>query len=107
MTEGPIRLQPLVPTLPLDDPDFREIVEHFVVRLAERLDEIEAAFAARDLTAVAKLGHWLKGTGGSVGFADFTEPSSHLEELAREGRVEEIPNQIARLREIAARIVLD
>jgi len=96
-----------VPTLPLDDPDFREIVENFVARLGERLDEMDSALATLDLSALAKLAHWLRGTGGSVGFADFTEPSTRLEDLARERRVAEIPDTLRHLRELAARIVID
>ncbi len=102
-----VGLPPLVPTLPLDDPDFREIVENFVARLGERLDEMDSALATLDLSALAKLAHWLRGTGGSVGFADFTEPSTRLEDLAREGRVAEIPDTLRHLRELAARIVID
>jgi PAS domain S-box-containing protein len=101
------RVERLVSTLPLGDPDFREIVEQFVGRLGERLDMIERAFETNDLPGLAKLAHWLKGTGGSVGFADFTEPSSQLEDLARDGRIEGIPDAIARLRQIAARIIVD
>ncbi|HET6327670.1 MAG TPA: PAS domain S-box protein [Planctomycetaceae bacterium] len=103
----PPRLERLVSSLPVDDPDFREIVEQFVGRLGERLDAIENAFAALDLTEVAKLAHWLKGTGGSVGFPDFTEPSAELEERAIQGRIEAIPEAIGRLRQIAARIAVD
>jgi PAS domain S-box-containing protein len=103
----PARHERLVSTFPVDDPDFREIVEHFVTRLDERLDAIESAFSTLDLGEIAKLAHWLKGTGGSVGFADFTEPSATLEDLAIKGRVEAIPEVIARLRRIAARIVVD
>jgi PAS domain S-box-containing protein len=100
-------LEPLSSSLPMEDPDFREIVEQFVGRLGERLDAIERAFVAQDLAEVAKVAHWLKGTGGSVGFADFTEPSAALEEWALTGRVESIPDAIGRLRHIAARIAID
>ncbi len=100
-------LPPLVPTLPLDDPDFREIIESFVASLGERLDEMERTLAALDLSALAKLAHWLRGTGGSVGFPDFTDPSTRLEDLAREGRLEEIPAVLRELRELAGRIVLN
>ncbi len=78
-----------------------------MARLGERLDEMDSALATLDLSALAKLAHWLRGTGGSVGFADFTEPSTRLEDLARERRVAEIPDTLRHLRELAARIVID
>ncbi|HEV8002699.1 MAG TPA: PAS domain S-box protein [Planctomycetaceae bacterium] len=104
---GPACFERLVSSLPIEDPDFREIVEHFVARLPERLDAIEKAFAALDLSEVSRLAHWLKGTGGSVGFAAFTEPSAELEELAVKGQIEAIPEAIGRLRQIASRIAVD
>jgi PAS domain S-box-containing protein len=102
-----VRADRLVSTLPLQDADFREIVAHFVNQLGERLQAIEEAFEARDLAAVAKLSHWLRGTGGSVGFAQFTEPSSLLEDLARRGDLTGMPEAIDQLRRIAARITVD
>jgi signal transduction histidine kinase/HPt (histidine-containing phosphotransfer) domain-containing protein len=106
-TAAPGDLERIVSSLPVADPDFREIVEDFVVRIGERLDAIEEAFAALDLSEVAKLAHWLKGTGGSVGFAAFTEPSAELEDLAIKGQIEAIPGTIGRLRQIASRIAVD
>ena len=32
---------------------------------------------------LARAAHWLKGAGGTVGFAEFVEPSAHLEEIAK------------------------
>jgi HPt (histidine-containing phosphotransfer) domain-containing protein len=101
------RADRLISTLPVDDADFREIVVHFVNQLSERLQAIEQAFEARDLVAIAKLSHWLRGTGGSVGFAQFTEPSLLLEDLARRGDLTGMPGAIDQLRQIAARIMVD
>ena len=35
-----------------------------------------------DLTQLAKLAHWLKGSGGTAGFDDFTAPAAELEQLS-------------------------
>jgi PAS domain S-box-containing protein len=92
-------------SLPLDRPRFRQIVQHFIERLPDRLDEMQAARKADDLDGLAEIAHWLKGAGGTVGFDCFTQPAQHLEELARQGRAEGIDSclqEIARLADALA-----
>jgi HPt (histidine-containing phosphotransfer) domain-containing protein len=91
----------------LDDPEFREIAEAFVTRLQEQLQAIEAAWLARDYDTLRGLAHWLKGSGGTVGFHDFTQPAKKLEELARaQEDGERVEQVIFTLRQLADRIVL-
>jgi len=73
---------PLVSSLPLDDEDIREIVQDFTDVLHEKMEAMEAACAARDGEALAQYAHWLKGSGGTVGFDDFTDPARQLETAA-------------------------
>src|SRR5439155_11961234 len=61
--------------LPIDDPDFKEVVLEFVDRLGERLSEVQNAWEQRELTQVAQIAHWLKGSGGTAGFDAFTLPA--------------------------------
>ena len=37
---------------------------------------------------LASLAHWLKGSGGTVGYDDFTEPATELEAHAKNGQME-------------------
>jgi HPt (histidine-containing phosphotransfer) domain-containing protein len=92
--------------LPTDDPDFRAVVEDFVVRLHERLAAMRRALAADDPAALAHLAHWLKGTGGTAGFSAFTEPAGKLERLARQGQTAGAADLIGQLECLAARIVV-
>jgi CheY-like chemotaxis protein len=94
----------LISTLPADDPDFREIVEEFVRHLAERLEAMRAAWAARNLHELRHLAHWLKGTGGTAGFPAFNEPARQLEAAAKGGQHAGIEPLIAELTALAARI---
>jgi len=70
--------QPLVSTLPMDDPEFREIAEEFADSLREKLIDMRAMWDARDSDGLRGLAHWLKGSAGSVGFDPFTEPATRL-----------------------------
>jgi CheY-like chemotaxis protein len=88
--DAPWRRPPLLSSLPMDDPDFRQIVEGFIQRLREQAVAMQAAWEQRDLAELARLSHWLKGAGGTVGFEALTEPAKKLELLAKQGRVAEI-----------------
>ena len=75
----------LTSSLPLDDPDFREIAEEFVERLREKAAAMQSALASGDFEELYELAHWLKGAGGTAGFAAFTAPAHRLEHSARVG----------------------
>jgi two-component system, sensor histidine kinase len=98
---------PILSTLPLDDPDFREIAEEFIVLLREQLQNARQAFASNDISELARLGHTLKGTAGGAGFDVLGTPAAQLEQLAKGNRVEEISSCLEVLEELAGRIVLD
>ena len=91
--------------LPTDDPDLREIVEEFVDCLHAKLPAMQAANARGDLAELARLAHWLKGSGGSAGFPILTVPARQVEKLARDAQCDAIEVVLAELLEISARIV--
>ncbi len=92
-------------TLLVEHPQFREFVEAFVEELQDRLDDMRAAFGQRDLRSLAELAHWLKGTGGTVGFDCFTEPAQRLETLAKRGCTEDIDVCLDELDNLAGQVV--
>ena len=51
---------------------------------------MQAAWELRDLEELARLAHWLKGAGGTLGFHALTEPAKKLEMLAKQEQVSEI-----------------
>jgi CheY-like chemotaxis protein/HPt (histidine-containing phosphotransfer) domain-containing protein len=90
--------------LPMDDREFREIVEEFVARLGRRLEEMRQACATDDLEALARLAHWLKGSGGTAGFPQLTDAADVLERAAREGNGEDAGRALEGLERLAVRI---
>ncbi len=87
MATDPMPDEPAAADAPIEsrlaaNPRFRPIVEKFVTRLDEQLKTMAVAWENRDLDELADLAHWLKGAGGTVGFDDFTEPASNLEQWA-------------------------
>ena len=62
-----------VVALPLDDPEFCEIVDDFLKDLPEYARSIRRAFAERDFGQLASHSHRLKGVSGMAGFAELME----------------------------------
>lgn len=96
--------QEIVSTLPVEIPEFAEIVRTFSTRVREELQAMDEALAKRDFESLARLAHWLKGSGGTVGFGDFTSPSAELEAHAKQGNLDKIEAMLAELWNLARRI---
>jgi HPt (histidine-containing phosphotransfer) domain-containing protein len=92
--------------LPDTHAKFRPIIEKFVDRLAGQLDAIDSALDAGRFDELANLAHWLKGSGGSVGFDHFTEPARDLEEYAKSQRTDLARHAVTAIKNLQSRIVL-
>ncbi len=98
---------PIVSRLRGSNPKFAKVIARFVSRLEEQLPAMDEALWAKDFDALAKLGHWLKGAGGTVGFDDFFEPAAELEAAAKARDFETSESRIQHIHRLAARIVVD
>ena len=96
---------PIISRLAGDHPRIQATISKFVLRLTEKLDQMDIAWAQRDFAELAVLAHWLKGSGGTVGFDDFTEPAKHLEMLAKAESEDGVETTILELRWLANRLV--
>jgi signal transduction histidine kinase/CheY-like chemotaxis protein len=95
---------PLVSTELLDDPDLREIIDEFVVRFDEQLTALRSAWRRDDLSRIAEIAHWIKGSAGTVGFGAFTEPAAALETAAELAQRDAVENRISQLEALFRRI---
>ena len=100
----PTKRQPIHSTLPLDIPEFREIVESFVGAMDDTLSGLRSAQARMDYQEIREVAHRLKGTGGTVGFNAFTEPSRKLQLAGEERNEEKIEAMLVELEKICQRI---
>ncbi len=64
-------------------PKLRGVARKFALQLKERLVDMEQAWRAREFARLAELAHWLKGSGGTAGYAAFTEPAARLGDWAK------------------------
>ncbi len=91
ITEGSARKRhtgPIRSKLPMDDPEFREIVEEFVPHLKDKLVSMKQVLEEGDFNVLAENAHWLKGAGGTVGFDEFNEPARELETYVKKGQID-------------------
>ena len=98
--------KPIRSDLPFDDPEFREIILGFVDKLRSEVEELQRAWQGRDIEAVARIAHWLKGAAGTMVFNEFTEPGLELMNLARDEQIDEIEPAIRELAAMVAAIEL-
>ena len=84
--------------------NFAELADRFAARLGSQLDKMNEAWNAQDYNALAELGHWLKGAGGTVGFDVFTTPARNLESAARAEDNNAISVAMQSIWDLAARI---
>jgi signal transduction histidine kinase/DNA-binding NarL/FixJ family response regulator len=97
----------LVSSLPTDDPEFRQIVLDFVAFLEEHRAAMRKAWQAGDLQNLAFLAHTLKGTAGCAGFDALTDPTKHLEQLAKNNQADEIAAALQAIDDLAGRILVE
>ncbi|MEO1525352.1 MAG: ATP-binding protein [Planctomycetota bacterium] len=72
-------------TLPTDDPEIRAVVDGFLGRLDDRLEDMKKAVGDSDFETVKGDAHWLKGSGGTVGFGPLSDRAEDLEKAADDG----------------------
>ena len=95
---------PIVSRLAGGGPRIQSTIAKFIIRLDDKLDEMEKCWQQRDFEGLAALAHWLKGSGGTIGFDDFTEPARNLETLAKAGSEDGVAVTLQELRELSRRL---
>lgn len=88
-------------------PRYRVIIERFVEKLDSQLVELRSAAKNQNYSRLAELAHWLRGSGGTVGFLEFTEPAIELEQAAKAGNQKIIDSTVTIITNLAGRIDLN
>jgi CheY-like chemotaxis protein/HPt (histidine-containing phosphotransfer) domain-containing protein len=105
-TSANIPAQKFHSTLPTDDPEIREVVVEFVDSIGARLEAMIAALDSDDFDELARLAHALKGSGGTAGYACFTEPAARIEKLAKARQPEEISATFGEIRNLQSMVAV-
>jgi CheY-like chemotaxis protein/HPt (histidine-containing phosphotransfer) domain-containing protein len=89
-----------------EHPRLRAVARKLAEQMPDRIRAIEDAWSARDFPALASLAHWLKGSGGTAGYDDFTAPARALEQLAKACSEQQTGEVVEELRQLVERMVV-
>jgi PAS domain S-box-containing protein len=71
-----------------DDPDMATILKEFIGRLDDQVETMRQTLANRQSEELQRLGHRLKGAGGSYGFPMLTTAGKQLEDAVKAGNLD-------------------
>ena len=98
--------EPVVSSLPTEDPEIRQIVSDFLVRLREKVRAMSQAYSVQDFSTLRELAHWLKGSGGTVGFGCLTEAARGLESASKSEQLADAKQSLEEIEDLVRRIEL-
>ncbi len=87
-----------------NNPKYSSIISKFVERLLMQLEEAEVLFKKNDLDGLKEVAHKLKGSAGTVGFYDFTDPFHRMEVACAERDSTTIRATLAEVQSLYERI---
>jgi signal transduction histidine kinase/ActR/RegA family two-component response regulator/HPt (histidine-containing phosphotransfer) domain-containing protein len=93
----------LICSLP-DDPEFMQIACDFIAEFLRRLEKFVELHRCKSWDDLAAEAHWLKGAGGTAGFAALTAPARRLEQAARMADAEQVDVELENLRQLSLTI---
>ncbi|MCA9066785.1 MAG: response regulator, partial [Planctomycetaceae bacterium] len=99
-------VSPISNQLPLDIPEFREIVDKFLEGIEHVVEGMRSSWDDRDYAALREQAHRLKGTGGTVGYPQFTHPAQQLQALAEEQVGEGVDELLDEIEHIAQCVLM-
>ncbi len=105
VTENDLANQPVVSRL-AENPRMQRIIRQFVAEFENKLRAMQQALQENDFAALANLAHWLKGSGGSVGYNAFTVPAETLENFAKTHQLEPAAHAVENLEKMLQNIVV-
>ncbi|MEO1534573.1 MAG: response regulator [Planctomycetota bacterium] len=84
---------------PFDD-EMREVADDWLSALPDRLSDAGDALRRGDMASAARVAHAIKGSGGTLGFPELTQPSMRLESACLSGDPEAAHAALADIRDV-------
>ncbi len=95
---------PIPSSLPVDDPDFAEIVIDFIPVLQREVTRLANAVRERDPVEALTASHWIKGAAGTAGFGCFTNPAAQMCLAIRSSTWTDIDRMVLTIQNYAERV---
>jgi CheY-like chemotaxis protein len=87
-------------------PQFQNVIAKFAEKLNEELAKAQSDLENGDLEELALFAHWLKGSGGTVGFDEFTTPAAKLETFSKTAQPEQAGQVLEQVKHLSEAILL-
>lgn len=84
--------------------EFAQVAREYAASLGDVARRARQSAAERDLASLAEIGHGLKGSGGTFGFAELTEIGARLETLSVRQEVAQLGETLDQLSEFVERL---
>ncbi len=91
--------------LPIEDPEFAEIVVDFIAALGRETEKLREAVQDRDAIKTSQIAHWMKGSGGTAGFPCLTAPSIQLTQAAKTQEWDQVECQLSAIEGLLTRMI--
>ena len=101
----PDRLTPIY-SVHTEDPAKTEVIDEFVIQLAERIDHLQDAESEGDMARLVELAESLTRDAEKVGYADFTRVAQTALNAAQDGKAAEAHEALVELTDLSHRIRL-
>ena len=98
---------PIYSSLPADDMQFQAIVADFAERLRDEVRQMKQDLLKRNYKSLASRAHWLKGSGGTLGFDVFSVPARELEAAAKAEDQSAVTRHVNDISGYASRVTVD
>ncbi len=99
---------PIASTLPTDDEEFRAVVEAFLDKSREAIEEMQQQAERKAWPELRDRAHWLKGSGGTAGYALLSNHAADLEAtLANEPDPAAVRECLGQLKTLHSRLIVE
>lgn len=98
--------RPLVSSL-LQDPEMQEVISDFLNLLRAELPNFGQAINESRFDDLGRLAHWLKGTGGTMGYIELSDVAARLEAFAASRDAAACQQEMLVLNQLVARIPVE
>lgn len=76
--------EPVFSDLPVELPEFYEVVCLFIEKLEQQMRSLRAAVANNETQVILDIAHWLRGSGGNVGYLEYLTLCDRIEISAQQ-----------------------
>ena len=107
MTDHGLEANGLIPSeLARQDASLADLVEDFLGRLPQQIEQLDKALADDDLGALRQAAHQLKGSGGGYGYPALTELAAQVERYALRLQLDACVKGVNEIKQLVSRMVV-